>query len=101
VRAELTGAEILQHIAVDRARIEGEVQQAVANWRGLLTGRGWGDRTTWTALCSVPNRGCAGVDTRSAGRSKSSVALGTGLIACCHLNVPSSLTDEMHMEECR
>ena len=39
LRAELTGAETLQHIAVDRARIEGEVQQAVANWRGLLTGR--------------------------------------------------------------
>jgi hypothetical protein len=38
LRDELARAETFQHIAIDRAAIEAEVQAEVANWRGLLTG---------------------------------------------------------------
>ena len=38
VRAELGSAETVHQIQVDRAAIEAKVQDAVANWRQLLTG---------------------------------------------------------------
>jgi site-specific DNA recombinase len=52
--AQLTEAETLQHVQVDRASIEAQVQADVANWRALLTGSVEDGRTLLRQVLAGP-----------------------------------------------